>query len=198
MGAYTWPFQKGQKSCLGGNADPSPWGRKRTGDYQSFLRLMRPNCWASSPVIPTKGWLPSRKNWMSSGAEEQSCKWDTIGAKGAGGINMILALLEDLFGGLRVWDDWLQLRGTSQCRTFFSVRLVEALMRAGLHVSFAGEVFYSEESSRASGLLYPTKHGRAFLQEQEPGAIAERSLALSNWVSPNELADPLGLEQLEL
>ena len=93
---------------------------------------------------------------------------------------MILVLLEDLLGGLRVWDDWLQLGGTSLCRTFSSVRLAEAVMRAGLHVSLAGEVLYLEESSRASGLLYLTKRGGAILQEQEPDAIAERGLALSN------------------
>ena len=93
---------------------------------------------------------------------------------------MILALLEDLLGGLRVWDDWLQLGGTSLCRTFSSVRLAEAVVRAGPHVSLAGEVLYSEESSRASGSLYPTKRGEAFLQEREPGTIAERGLALSN------------------
>ena len=43
------------------------------------------------------------------------------------------------------------------------------------------------------------ERGGAFLQEQEPGAIvAEQSLVSRNWVSPNELADPLGLELLEL
>ena len=76
---------------------------------------------------------------------------------------MILALLEDLLGGLQVRDDWLQLGGTSLCRTFSSVRLAEAVVRAGPHVSLAGEVLYSEESSRASGSLYPTKRGKAFL-----------------------------------
>ena len=69
---------------------------------------------------------------------------------------------------------------------------------AGPHVSLAGEVLYSEESSRASGSLYPTKRGEAFLQEQEPGIIAERGLTLSNQAFPNGLTDPLGLEQLEL
>ena len=43
------------------------------------------------------------------------------------------------------------------------------------------------------------KFGGAFLIEQKPIAItAERSLVLSNWASPNGLADLLGLEQLEL
>ena len=50
-------------------------------------------------------------------AEERSCKWDTVGIKGAGDIDMILALLEDVLGGLRVWDDWLQPGRTSLCRT---------------------------------------------------------------------------------
>ena len=93
---------------------------------------------------------------------------------------MILALLEDLLGGLRVRDDWLQLGGTSLCRTFSSVPLAEAVVRAGPHILLAGEVFYSKESLRASGSLYPTKRGKAFLQEQEPGTIAEWGLALSN------------------
>ena len=53
-------------------------------------------------------------------------------------------------------------------------------MRAGPHVSLASEVFYSEESSRASGSLYPTKRGEAFLQKQEPGTIVDQGLALSN------------------
>ena len=50
-------------------------------------------------------------------AEKQSCKWDTVGVKGAGNIDMILALLEDVLGGLRVWDNWLEPGGTSLCKT---------------------------------------------------------------------------------
>ena len=50
-------------------------------------------------------------------AEERSCKWDTVGAKDVGSIDMILALLEDLLGGLRVWDDWLEPGGMNPCRT---------------------------------------------------------------------------------
>ena len=43
------------------------------------------------------------------------------------------------------------------------------------------------------------EHGGAFLREWEPGAIAaERSLVSSNWASPNGLANPLGMEKLEL
>ena len=43
------------------------------------------------------------------------------------------------------------------------------------------------------------ERGRAFLRKQEPGAIfAERSLVSSKWASPNGLADPLGMEKLEL
>ena len=41
--------------------------------------------------------------------------------------------------------------------------------------------------------------GEAFLQEQEPGAIAaERNLVLSNSASLSGLADLLGMEKLEL
>ena len=39
-------------------------------------------------------------------AEEQSCKWDTVGVKGASGIDMILALLESLLGGLQLASAW--------------------------------------------------------------------------------------------
>ena len=40
-----------------------------------------------------------------------------VGVKGAGNIDMILALLKDVLGSLCVWDNWLQLGGTSLCRT---------------------------------------------------------------------------------
>ena len=39
--------------------------------------------------------------------KEQSCKRGVVGARGADGINMILALLEGALDGLRVWEDWL-------------------------------------------------------------------------------------------
>ena len=35
-------------------------------------------------------------------AEKRSCKWDTVGVKGAGGIDTILALLEGLLSGLQL------------------------------------------------------------------------------------------------
>ena len=53
-------------------------------------------------------------------AKEQSCKQGTVGAKGAGGIDMILAPLEGLLGGLWVRDDWLQPGKTNPCRTLSS------------------------------------------------------------------------------
>ena len=76
-----------------------------------------------------------------------------IGVKGAGGINMILALLEDLLGGLRVRDDWLQLGGTSLCRTFSSVRLAEAVVRAGFLALLGAGILCSEESPKVSESL---------------------------------------------
>ena len=48
--------------------------------------------------------------------EERNCKRGTVGARGAGGIEIILALL----GGLRVWDEWLKSGGTTPCRTLSS------------------------------------------------------------------------------
>ena len=53
-------------------------------------------------------------------AKEQSCTRGAVGAKGAGGINMILALLEGALGGLRVQDHWLEPGETSPCRTLSS------------------------------------------------------------------------------
>ena len=64
-----------------------------------------------------------------------------IGAKGADSINITLALLEGVLGGLRIWSDWLQPEGTNLCRT--------ALFGAG--------VLYSKESPRATKLLYQNK-----------------------------------------
>ena len=80
-----------------------------------------------------------------------------IGVKGAGGINMILALLEDLLGGLQVRDDWLQLGGTSLCRTFSSVRLAEAVMRARFPALLGAGVLCLEESPKASESLCPAE-----------------------------------------
>ena len=54
----------------------------------------------------------------------------------------------------------------------FLVRLAEAVVRTGPHVLLASEVLYLEVSSKASGSLYPTERGGAFLQKREPGAIA--------------------------
>ena len=61
--------------------------------------------------VPTKA-DPSTK--------ERSCKRGAVGAKGAGGINMILALLEGILGSLQIWSDWLEPGGTSPCRTLSS------------------------------------------------------------------------------
>ena len=61
--------------------------------------------------VPTKA-DPSTK--------ERSSKRGAIGAKGAGGINMILELLESVLGGLRIWSDWLEPGETSPCRTLSS------------------------------------------------------------------------------
>ena len=55
-----------------------------------------------------------------------------------------------------------------------SVCLAEAVVRTGPHVLLASEIFDSEESPRASRLLYSTEHSGAFLREAEPGAIAAK------------------------
>ena len=58
--------------------------------------------------MPTKADLTTK---------EQSRKRGTVGIKGAGGINMILTLLEGFLGGLRVWNDWLEPGGMNPWRT---------------------------------------------------------------------------------
>ena len=39
-------------------------------------------------------------------AEERSCKWDAVGVKGAGGVDIILTLLEGLLAGLQLASAW--------------------------------------------------------------------------------------------
>ena len=92
--------------------------------------------------------------------EERSYKWDTVGIKGAGSIDIILALLEDLLVGLRVWDDWFEPGGMNSCRTCHRPKVFLGTLGG----SFGGDWTlriawykfpYSEESPRASGSLYP-------------------------------------------
>ena len=45
--------------------------------------------------------------------KEQTCKRGAVGACGADGIKIVLALVS----GLRVWDNWLEPGGTNSCRT---------------------------------------------------------------------------------
>ena len=61
--------------------------------------------------VPTK---------VDPSTKERSCKRGAVGAKGAVGINMILKLLEGVLGGLRIWNEWLEPRETSLCRTLSS------------------------------------------------------------------------------
>ena len=78
------------------------------------------------------------------------------------------------------------------------MRLAEAVVRTGPHVLLADKVFYLDEFSKVSGLLYPTEYSEIFLQEQEPNTIATLLQSRSNWAFLNGLANPLGLELLEL
>ena len=55
-------------------------------------------------LVPTLMLVPTKAD---HNAEERSCKRGAVGIKGAGRINIILALLEGVLGGLRFWDDWL-------------------------------------------------------------------------------------------
>ena len=62
-------------------------------------------------VLPTLVLVPTKANPIT---KERSCKQRTVGASGAGGIEMILALLGGLLGGLPV--DCFAPGGTKPCR----------------------------------------------------------------------------------
>ena len=70
-------------------------------------------------------------------AKEQSCKWGTTGASDAGGIEMILAVLGGLLGGLRVRDDGLEPGGTNPCRTLSLLKVFLGVL-GGSRSSFFG------------------------------------------------------------
>ena len=78
-------------------------------------------------------------------------------------------------------------------------------VETGLPASLGAGVPWLEESLRASESLCPNGSvaGR-FCESKSPLpslqslVTAERGFVSSNWASPNGLADPLGLEQLEL
>ena len=70
-------------------------------------------------------------------AKERSCKRGVVGAKGSGGIDMILALLEGLLGGLRVRDDGLEPGGTNLCRTCHCLKVFLGVL-GGSQSSFFG------------------------------------------------------------
>ena len=48
--------------------------------------------------------------------KKRSCKRGAVGAKGVGGINMILTLFGGVLGGLWIWSDWLEPKKTIPCR----------------------------------------------------------------------------------
>ena len=60
--------------------------------------------------------------------KQQCCKQGAVDAKGAGSIDMILAFLNGLFGGLRVQDNRLQLGGANPCRTLSSLKVFFSIL----------------------------------------------------------------------
>ena len=116
--------------------------------------------------------------------KEQSCKWGAVGAKSAASINIIFALLEGILGGLRIWSNWLQPKGTNLCRIAF----------------FGTGVPYLEESPRASESLYQNESvvGRFCKSKSLVPLLQSGVWKRFNWVSPNGLANLLGIEKLEL
>ena len=106
------------------------------------------------------------KRATSLATKKQSCKRGAVGACGAGGIKIILALL----GGLRVWDGWLQLgeQILAELCHHSSVYSAEAGMRTGTHASLGVRFFIVPKS------IWITLPGGVFSREQEPIAIAAR------------------------
>ena len=61
-------------------------------------------------VFPTLILVPTKADPIT---KERNCKRGAVGAREAGSIKIILALVS----GLRVWDDWLEPGGPSPCKT---------------------------------------------------------------------------------
>ena len=109
----------------------------------------------------------------------ESAKGAVVGTSGDGGSEMVLALLGDLSVNCPTSGRTNLYRASWFCRSS-SVYFARAGVGTG-----------------ASWSLCAIEPRWAFRQERSTIAVG-RSLVLSNWAFLNGLADPLGLEQLEL
>ena len=195
---------------------------------------MRPNCLVCFRVVPTKGWRPSWKNRMRSGfqstgatktfpkeklnstlGKEASAAWFwrlcwckegkavTVRLKPVA-LTVCIKVILKLLVGLRVWDDWLQLGGTSLCRTLslFLGTLGGGCgkdwtpcIACGWGLLFGGVLKSIWISVPDWTWRDISARARAWCHRS---IAAEWGLVSLNWASPNGLADLLGLELLEL
>ena len=86
-------------------------------------------------------------------AEERSCKWDTIGVKGAGGIDMFLTLLEGLLGGLQVRDNWLEPGRMNPCRTCHHLKVFLGVLRGSKGENWRTRIAWSSLFAKVSKLI---------------------------------------------
>ena len=131
--------------------------------------------------------LDLKQRGHSIGRKRTKLQQSFDGDYSTSGINMILAFLKGVLGSLQFWDDWSEPGGINPCRTLSLFLGVLGWSWSGdwtSHIAWC-KFSYLEESPRISGLLYPAKYSRAFLQEQEPVALAKK---LSNYRAGFDIA----------
>ena len=162
-----------------GSIHGSPWVTQTLS--KESLELNPRQGGHSFGLVPTLVLVPTKADPTT---KKQSCKWGMVGAGSAGRIyrSDLHTSRWPAVSGRLAWA-W---RNESMQNLSSSEGLPRCTWRWG-------EVPYSEESPRASGFLCQAERGKG-----ESRVPSLRSLVLSNWASPNGLADPLGLEQLEL
>ena len=141
--------------------------------------------------VPTKADLIAKK-W--------SYKRGMVDAGGASSIEMILAVLGLFSLACRFGTTGLSLKRKIHVEHCHCPKVFFGILDGSYDGDWTScitwyEAPYLKESPMASWLLYSAECDGAFLREWKSGAIAMKQ---SNWASPNELADLLGLEKLEL
>ena len=148
--------------------------------------------------------------------QKQGGKWDTVRPCGSGGLKMVLTLLTETIV-VYVWVPVVEVGKTS----FEGLSLRLCLYRSesfglqvGHHKLFKQFIGNSRSGNRSIWRSHTTCYGSPFRVYRliwlagadcawwNVFSRAQASCHLcgieSNWASPNGLADPLGLEQLEL
>ena len=139
-------------------------------------------------IFPTLVLMPTKANPIT---KEQNCKRGTVGASGAGGIEMIPAVLGSFslacaFGttGLSL-EEQVNAEYCHHPEGFLSV----------LGGSYGGDwtsciawckALYSKESPRASGLLFPAERGGRFCESPLPSLrslVSSTELLQTGWLT---------------